>query len=143
MTADPRGTPAERFARCWAALKIRLIGPYAFAFDPERTTLRAMADQGWFIFVSETWPSDTVIAACPTDPEWGEPGIEEDDEPDTIYNVWPELRPHIPKDGTLRAVVTLSAMGDKGPHSMHEVRTVDPDTMALGAALAVVDFASA
>lgn len=132
--------PRDPFAALWVALAVKLAGPDPFLWGPQPLTLRERADRGEVITVGSLFAGGDVTC-CPADPTWSDPDAEDDGEEGcaSIFAIWPELRPHLPHDGKLRAVATVSAPGEAPDR--HQVREIDLDTGALGPALSVVTFA--
>lgn len=126
-------TLTERFAALWSAAATRLSGPQSFACEPERLTLRQHAEQGMVVMAFESLSSDNKAVVSICDPEWKDDTIPDDD---SMFDVWPEFRPHLPRDGRLRAFATVF----NGNEDCHEVREIDPDTLTFGPALAVLAF---
>ena len=133
--------PSDPFAPLWVALAVKLAGPDPFLWRSQPSTLRERADRGEVITVGSVFAGGEVTC-CPGDPAWSDPEMEDDDNPPgsmSLFALWPELEPHLPHDGKLRAVATMSAPG--GAPDRHQVREIDLDTGALGPALSVVAFA--
>jgi hypothetical protein len=123
----------ERFAALWNATAAKLTGPDCFAYDPDRLTLRQHAAQGVVVMAFEPTSADGKAVVTIADPRWKDDTVPEDD---STFDVWPELRPHLPKDGRLRGFATVF----NGSEDCHEVREIDLDTLALGPALTVLSF---
>lgn len=131
-------TVEDQFVALWSALTARLHGPTCFAFGPDFLTLREHASRGHVLHAWESSPGSAPIL-LPLDPTEESDG---EDDPASIVAMWPELLLHLPKDGRLRAVATIAVRDLTGRtiEDRHQVREIDPDTLAMGPAVTVLAF---
>lgn len=124
----------DPFAPLWAALEARLAEGRPFEWQPAPLTLHEHAAAGRVLHVEAPFPSPggaPLIGPC--DPAWKDADADDT----SMLDVWPELAPHLPRDGQLCAVATV---GGNGKDDRHQVRVVDLDTLALGPPITVAAF---
>lgn len=115
----------DPYAPLWGALQARIR-----TFDP--ADMRRLAGEGGIVLVSSIAPGDTP-AVLQDDPDHEE----DDGDGGTLgtFATFPELRPHLPKDGRLRAVATAGWLLHR-----HQVREVDIATLDVGPVVDVIAF---